>query len=156
MNNIAQTTRELRLKRINERRAVKELNNIGKRLCWIRTKLKLLQREISQATDIPTASYNDREAGVRTDYVEEYIVLSEYFDRLWQRKYCHGSYPSYEGFEVKKITPMWLQFGTDDVERDVDFLKKQFSMMKVELEKQHYEREQNLRRQLDLFENKVS
>lgn len=150
-------TAELRRKRVDERRAVKELNNIGKRLCWLRLKLGLTQKEISLATDIPNASYNGREAGVRTDYNEEYIVLATFFNVIWQSKYKSKNYPLYEGSEVKKITPMWLQYGSDDTEKDHEMIITGFKEKILQIQKDHFEREQALKRQLTMFEDfKVS
>lgn len=150
-----ETTKEMRDKRVAERRCVKELNNIGKRLTWVREKLEITQREVSLATDIPASSYNDREAGVRTDYSEEYIVLSVFFNRLWQIKYSGKHYPTYEGHLVEKITTLWLQFGADDLEKDHEAIIKNFKAKILQIQKEHFEREQELKRQLDMFEIKV-
>lgn len=145
-------TTVLRQKRILERRAAKELNNIGKRLSWLREKLNLTQVEIAQATDIPKASYNDREAGRRTDYIEEYVVLSAFFDSLWQKKY-KSYHPMFDGNEVKKITPMWIQFGKDDMEKDHELIIKNFRAKMLELQNEAYQKEIELKRQLNMFDN---
>lgn len=147
-----QETKESRDKRIQERRAVKELNDTGRRLFWVRMKLKLMQREIAQATGIPQSSYNDRESGIRTDYYEEHIVLSAYLNTLWQQKYPNGIYPSFEGHQVSKIDPMWLQYGKLDKDKDIDLINKEFQLKIAQMQKEAYEREQNLKRQLDLLD----
>lgn len=149
-------TEELRQKRVNERRAVKELNDAGRRLVWLREKLGLIQREIAEATGIPCSSYNDRESGVRTDYYEEHIVLAGYFNTLWQAKYSKngGVYPSYQGHMVAKITPMFLQYGTDDIEKDHNLVIQEFKRKISEIERKHYEREQELKRQIEMFPSK--
>lgn len=94
-----------------ERKLVKELNNPGQRITWVRQQLELSQKEVALSTGIPTTSYNEREAGVRTDYYEEFIVLSRYFNDEWHKAFKTGRFPKYEGKIISSITATWIIFG---------------------------------------------
>lgn len=143
-------TRALRLMRVEERRTTKNLNQVGKRISWCREKLELLQREVSEATGIPISSYCGREAGIRTDFWEEMLVLAVYFDREWQAKFT-GGHPSFSGQEVKKITVSWLMFGSDEVAKDAELLIQEFKIRFAEIENDYWTREAEHKRQLDMF-----
>lgn len=121
-------TVKLRKKRTEEKRHANELNNIGKRLSWVRTSLKLTLYQVSIMTGIPLATYKCHEKNQRTTYYEEYIVLADYFNGLWNTKF-NKTAPIYEGTRVTKITPMFLIFGRYEDESDSllqDFKQKAF------------------------------
>lgn len=92
---------------------LRKLNNVGKRIAWVREQLKLTQYAVAKAVGISGASYFGREQGVRTYYHEEYKALSEFFNSKWKEKFT-SSYPSYGGIEIKKIKTLWLLFGEMD------------------------------------------
>jgi transcriptional regulator with XRE-family HTH domain len=102
----------LREARKIEKRQAKDLNNIGKRLCWIRKSLGLTMSQVAVATEIPPASYREHENDVRTIYYEEYIVMANFFNGLWKKILI------YEGVVVDKITPMFLMFGRFEDDKD--------------------------------------
>lgn len=145
-------TRSARQKRIEERRAVKELNNIGKRLAWVRTKVNLTQKEVSIATGIPCSSYGDRENGVRSEFYEEFTVLASYLNSMWQEKYSQsGLYPEYSGERLTKITQMFLMLGADDAEKSFERAKAELECKIFEIQRDSLKREEELRKQLDFF-----
>lgn len=148
-----QETRLLREARFRERRTAKDLNNPGKRLEWVREVLGLQQKEVCEATGIPRSSYCGREAGVRTDFIEEYLLLAQFYDKEWQSKFS-GNYPHFNGEEVRKVTPIWIMFGTDDLQKDTEALISEFRARQRELEHEVWAREAELLRQLSLFTEK--
>lgn len=143
-------TRLLRLARVEEKRAIKDLNQTGRRLEWVRLKLDLSQREVCEATGIPTSSYCGREGNIRAELVEEYLVLSTFFNKLWQSKYREG-YPFHNGSEVRKISVEWLLFGHNDVEENADLIIKEYQIKIREMEQEYFNKEAELLRQLDMF-----
>ena len=82
----------------------KSLNPIGKRLKSIRNKLELTQAEVCRETGIPLSSLSDRESGVRTTFIEEYLVLANYFNEEWKKKFP---------YEIKRITVTYIMFGVE-------------------------------------------
>ena len=144
-------TRTARVGKINERRVAKELNNIGKRLIWLRSKLNITQKDVSEATEIPKSSYCDRESGVRTEYLEEYIVLALFFDGLWQSKYeKNGNYPEYLGERLVKITQVFIMYGSDEAQKSFENEKSELKAKIFQLQRDNLKREEELRRKLDL------
>lgn len=121
---IKESTSKMRSEKFEERRQIKELNRTGDRLIWLRKTLRVKQKEISAATGIPLSSYNEREAGVRTDYYEEQLALSSFFDAEWQDRYSGRRYPIYEGRTVTRITPMWLMFGHYETYEEIEIAVK--------------------------------
>lgn len=117
-------TAALRAEKTAERRQIKELNKPGDRLVWLRKQLRLTQKSVSIATGIPASTYNERELGVRSDYYEEQLVLSSFFDAEWQDRYMGGRYPIYEGKTVTRITPMWLMFGHYETYEEIEVATK--------------------------------
>ena len=147
-------TKMLREARLNERKAIKESNQIGKRLIWVREKLEMGQMQICEATGIPPSSLCGREAGIRAELVEEYLVLSIFFDRLWQSKYTEG-FPLHQGEEVRKISVQWLLFGHHDLDANAEDIIEQYQLRAAQIEEEFFRREQEKRKQLDFFkENK--
>lgn len=145
------STRLARLEKINERRIVKNLNNPGKRLLWVRTKLNLTQTEIAKETGIPCSSYFDRENGVRTEFFEEYLLLATYLDKRWQAKYGKLRYPEYCGEMVKHISPMFIIYGTDDLERNYEAAKASLMEKVAEMKAESERKQAELDRQIELF-----
>jgi hypothetical protein len=145
-----QQTKILREARHIERKAIKELNKTGKRLEWVRIKLCLTQLQVCEGTGIPTSSYCGREAGIRADMAEEYLVLSVFFDRLWKGKYKDGC-PSYNGDEVKTISVQWLLFGHHNIEENADAIMEEYKVRAKEIEEQLWLQETEARKQLDMF-----
>jgi len=143
-------TKELRLKRMLEKKSVKEINNIGKRLAWCRIKLGLSKKDVALGTSIPESSYHGREEGLRTDYTEEYLVLAAFFNELWQKKY-KTAFPMYEGREVYQITPMWIQYGSDDALENAHQIISDLKRQNQELELRQIQQEMEHKRQLDMF-----
>lgn len=89
------------------------LNQTGSRLRWVRNCLELSQREIADVAGIPLSSYNGREAGVRSVNYDEFVVLSEYLNPKWISKF-KDKFPEYGHLIVDKINPMFLMFGYYD------------------------------------------
>lgn len=148
--NDKEQTRLLRNQRVEEKRQVKELNNPGKRLGWVREKLELSFKEVSLGTGVPISSLHGREVGLRPELIEEFLVLSNFFNKAWKHKY-KDSYPFYCGSEVKKISTQWLMFGHDDVEANSEVIIQEYKIKLKELEEDYWYKEQELRRQLSLF-----
>lgn len=149
-----QQTRALKLARVEEKRAVKELNKIGKRLEWVREKLELSQRQVCLATDIPFSSYCGREGGVRAELVEEYLVLAQFFNRLWQKRFTEGK-PWHDGQEIKKISAEWIMFGHSDLEANAETIIQEYQIKIRELETEFWNNEQEYLRQLDMFKGAI-
>lgn len=145
-----QQTKILREARHIERKTIKELNKTGKRLEWVRTKLGLTQLQVCDATGIPTSSYCGREAGIRADMVEEYLVLSVFFDRIWKSKYGEG-FPFFNNEEVKDISIQWLLFGHHDIEKNAEAIMEEYKVRAKEIEEELYRQEAEARRQIDMF-----
>jgi transcriptional regulator with XRE-family HTH domain len=143
-------TKILRSARLSEKTAVKELNPIGKRLEWVRTRLELSQKAVCDASGIPRSSYCGREAGVRAVLVEEYLVLAAVFNSFWTKKFKTG-FPLYNGEEVKKITFEWLISGRNDLDANAEALIEEYKIQLAEIERRFYEHEAELLRQLDMF-----
>jgi len=143
-------TRQLREKRFQDRRLAKDLNNTGKRLEWVRNKLELTQKEVSEATGIPRSSYCYREAGCRTDFLEEYLVLAVYFNGEWQKKFT-GYKPEFGGVEVKTVSTEWLMFGRNEVEENAQIILDEYRAKIAEMESEHWNNEAELKNQLRLF-----
>jgi transcriptional regulator with XRE-family HTH domain len=143
-------TRALRLARVEERRTTKELNQAGKRITWCREKLEMSQRFVCESTGIPPSSYCGREGGVRTDFWEELLVLAVFFDRAWQEKYS-AAYPSFNGQEIRKISVAWLMFGDDELTKNAEILIEEFKIRLKEIEHDHWSREAEMKRQLDIM-----
>lgn len=145
-----QQTKILREARFNERKAIKELNKTGKRLEWVRTKLGLTQLQVCEATGIPTSSYCGREAGIRADIVEEYLVLALFFNRLWKNKYGESG-PFFNGDEVKSISVQWLLFGHDDLEANAEAIISDYKDRIAEIEEELLRQEAEAHKQMDMF-----
>lgn len=148
-----QQTQILREVRVNEKRSIKDLNQIGKRLEWIRTKLDLSQRQVCEATNIPPSSYHGRECGVRPELVEEFLVLAMFYDGLWQKKFRDGK-PLHNGQEIKRISVEWLIFGHSDLEANAESIIQEYQIKIKEMEEEYFNKEAELLRQLDMFANK--
>lgn len=86
------------------------LNDLGKRIQWVRKKLELNLSDVSKDTGIPASNYYGREQGVRTYYFEEYLILAEYFNSKWSSKF-NNHFPKYNGNQIKKIHVLWIMFG---------------------------------------------
>lgn len=147
-------TKRLRNQRVQERRTAKELNNPGKRLEWARVKLELTQREVADAAGIPRSSYCYREAGSRTDFLEEYLALSVYLNQEWQKKFP-GEKPLYLGEQVKSISTEWLMFGRNAVEENAHIILEEYRAHIQELEREHWQNEAELKKQLRMFAEDV-
>lgn len=145
-----QQTKMLRESRLSEKKTVKELNQIGKRLEWVRNKLELSQREVCLATQMPPSSYHGRECGVRPELVEEFLVRAMFFNKLWVKKYTSG-FPMYCGQEVKKISTEWLMFGHSDIEANAEAIIQEYQIKLKEMEEDFFLKEAELLRQLDMF-----
>lgn len=143
-------TKALRLHKTQEKKQIKSLNDTGKRLAWIREKLELSQSEVCLATGIPKSSYCGRESGLRPELIEEFLVLAQFFNKLWQQRF-NGSYPHLEGEEVKKITTCFLMFGFDDIEANSQAIIEEYQIRLQEIESDYFNREAELLRQLDMF-----
>lgn len=143
-------TKILREAKYHERKEIKELNRIGKRLEWARTKLELTQLQVCEATGIPPSSYCGREAGIRAVMAEEYLVLSVFFDRLWKSKYREG-FPYYQGEEVSTISVQWLLFGHHDIAENAEAIINDYKIRMKDAEEEIFRREEEARKQLDMF-----
>ena len=142
------------------KKTAQETNNIGSRLYFVRDKLKMSLAYVSRETNIPTSTLHDRELNIRTCIYEDLLLLSYYYDKIWQARYFKfNSYPCYKGKEIKEISIMWLLFGFDQNREDFEFLleniKQNYQLMideKNELIKQ-MEAQLNLE---DFIANKIS
>lgn len=143
-------TKILRENRLVEKRAVKDLNQIGKRLMWVREKLELPQRTVCEATGIPPSSYCGRECGVRAELVEEYLVLATFFNQHWIKRF-KGYGPQFQGEEVKKITIEWILFGRNDVEANAQAIIEEYQMRIRQLEEEYFNKEAMLLSQIEMF-----
>lgn len=143
-------TKILRQSRVEEKRAAKDLNNPGKRIAWVREMLELTQKQVCDATGIPPSSFCGREAGVRTDFIEEYLVLAVVFHAEWIKKFS-GIFPLYKGQEIKKITVSWLMYGHDELDENAEMIINEFKLKVAELEREHWEKENELKMQLTMF-----
>ncbi|MGB1290505.1 MAG: hypothetical protein ACPG5Z_00135 [Pseudoalteromonas sp.] len=146
-------TVEKRRQRTLWRKAVKEENNIGKRIVWAAEKLDISFHKISEETGIPNSTLNDRTSGRRTDLPEEMRLLAYYFNELWKLKFHNGrfGYPVFEGEEISAITRDFLDFGHEDknlkqLKQDYEKIDKINQMLQRDLA---IERQAN--RQLTLF-----
>lgn len=147
----AQQTKMLREARLQEKRSVKELNNIGRRLEWVRAKLEINQRQVCEGTGIPASSYCGREAGIRPELAEEFVVLAMFFNKLWRMKFTGPDYPFYNGQEIKKIGTEWLMFGHSDLEANAEAIIEEYRLELRQLEEAYFLKEAELLRQLDMF-----
>jgi transcriptional regulator with XRE-family HTH domain len=89
---------------------LRDLNQVGKRIKWCRNQLNLSTIRVSRETGVPVSSYCGRENGARAIYHEEYYVLANYFNNLWQEKF-KNAFPWYEGERIYKIKVCWVLFG---------------------------------------------
>jgi transcriptional regulator with XRE-family HTH domain len=147
----AQQTKMLREARLQEKRSIKELNNIGKRLMWVREKLELTQREVCESTGLPASSYCGRECGIRPELAEEFVVLAMFFNKLWKAKFKGPDYPQFNGQEIKKIGTEWLMFGHSDLEANAEAIIEEYQIKIRELEEEYFMKEAMLLKQLDMF-----
>jgi transcriptional regulator with XRE-family HTH domain len=143
-------THALRLARVEEKRAVKDLNKLGKRLEWVRTKLELTQRQVCDSTGIPYSSYCGREAGIRPELIEEFLTLSVFYNQLWKKKYTEG-FPRFNGEEIQKISVEWLMFGYVDIESNAEEILDEYKLTIRKMEQDRLESVQESLRQIDMF-----
>jgi hypothetical protein len=146
----AEQTKQLRLARTEEKRTVKDLNQIGKRIEWVRLKLELTQVDVCEGTGIPKSSYCGREANVRAELIEEYFVLAKFFNDLWVKKFT-DSKPSFNGTEVKKISFEWIVVGYSDIEASTDLIINDYQINMRNMENEFFDREADLVRQINMF-----
>lgn len=143
-------TKLLRQARVDEKRQIKDLNQIGKRLQWIREKLDLSQRTVCIDNDIPPSTYCGLEGGIRAELVEVYLVLANYFNILWKDRFA-GSFPLYNGCEIKKITFEWILFGHNDSESNAEVIIQEYQIKLRDMEQEYFNKEAELLKQLDMF-----
>lgn len=103
--------------------------NLGKRLVYLRQKLKLSQKDVSDATGIPQTTYRNMEYGVTTYQYKYFLDLCTYFDKLWQEKFRemrnYPINPEIHGQQIEEITVNWLLYGADYVlQRSNEFLRQ--------------------------------
>jgi len=101
------------VKRSITSRDSRDLNRIGDRIYWARKILGLTQQKIVDETGIPLSSYNGREAGVRSIYYEDYLMIARFFDSVWKRKFKRD-YPEYNGNVIRSIKVVWILFGIEE------------------------------------------
>lgn len=89
---------------------LRNLNDVGERLRWVRTNLGLNSYDVATKAGIPVSNYYGREQGVRTYYIEEYLVIAEFFNQHWIEKFTE-KFPEYNGTPIKKIHVLWVMFG---------------------------------------------
>lgn len=100
------------MKKINATsRDLKAINLIGKRLRWVREHLALTQKKVSEDLGLFQSSYSDKENGKRCKLLEEYLLIADYFDDAWKKKWTKGSFPCFENEEIREIKVQWLLFG---------------------------------------------
>ena len=144
-------TEELRNERRARRQATRELNNIGKRLAWIREKLGLSRSDVIEGTDIAPSSLSDWENGVRTSIYEYVWLLAKFYDELWRAKYDRH-FPKFEDVTVEDISFEFILIGRnltlENAKRMAREIEGQIAHLKIQ-----YESERAfLKSQLDLFE----
>ena len=96
--------------KVQQGKDIRDLNKIGKRIKWVREQLKIPQNEVARQTGLSQSSYSGRENGVRAIYIEEYLVLAQYFNDHWNQKY-ETNHPTFEDQKIKSITTEWIMFG---------------------------------------------
>lgn len=129
---------------------LKQLNIIGGRIEWVRKRLGIDLAKAARELGIPRTSYMARELDVRPTYLEEYMVIADYYDRHWQEKY-KDSYPHFADTPLTKITPGWILFGND---RRYDALMDEIERLTEE--KMSYEREIAILKQtIDMCQSNV-
>ena len=80
-------TKLLRQTRVEEKRAIKDLNQTGKRMTWIRAKLELSQRQVCLDNEFPPSSFCGWECGVRPELHETFWALARYYNTKWNEKF---------------------------------------------------------------------
>lgn len=148
------STREKRLQRFILKKLKCEQNNYGRRLIWIREKLKLTPANITKNTNIPRSTLSDWECGCRTTSYEDMLVLSLFFSSLWEEKFIHG-FPEWNGYLVIKPSINFILFGKDPSLTEAIEL----SQMNQELEKKmtieimtRKQIEDEFKSQIDIFD----
>lgn len=141
---------EERSKKVLERRFVKEINPVGKRLLWTRAKLGLSAKQVALEADVPPSTYCGRENGVRTGMHEEVLVIATILDAHWQSKFKEH-FPSFNGKEVRKISVLWILYGGDPYAEEYDAIIDGLKAEIREKEMMHAQTEAQLRSQLNMF-----
>lgn len=128
-------------------------NDIGARIYWVREKLKLKAVDVCRDLNIPTSSYCDREAGLRTHFHEEMLMLCMYFDQKWHDRFRKfNSYPCCKGQEITEITYMWVIFGFDKNKNTLDLLVENIKDTYLERERELLETIERQRNQIDMLD----
>ena len=94
------------------KKEIREFNNIGKRLIFVKDKLGLTYKQISELCNIPLTNIKQLSVNGRWQNEIDYLYLSINLDAQWFNKY-NGEYPSYKGKTLSKISVNWIQFGCD-------------------------------------------
>lgn len=89
---------------------LRNLNRTGDRIRWCRTQLGLKQSEVCNHTGIPRSTYQARENGVRSTFIEEILVLADFFNSRWGKKFG-ANYPEFEKNKISHIVTSWILFG---------------------------------------------
>ena len=94
----------------DDEKELKILNPVGARIKWCRETLGLSKYKVAKDNGINQSTYCDRENGMRAISHEEYLVLAQYFDEFWKKKFVEFC-ASYEGNPVCRIKVQWIMFG---------------------------------------------
>jgi len=148
-------TESKRQSRNAKHKAVHEVNNWGKRLFWIRTKLKLTIYDVADSIDIPTSTISDWEGGIRpAGCFEMLALLTCYYNRLWCEKFKTSPQMYQKKYTVTEITRDFIEFGCEFSE---EFYKEMLAKAEVYrisiIEQIRRERDRD---QIDLFDKGVN
>lgn len=137
-------------KRARIKKLCYETNNVGKRLAWVRTKLKLSLTEVCSDTGIPYSSMHDRETSFRSTYYEEMLILAHYYNNKWQERFNLYK-PVYDNSLVEAVTFPWICLGFDPSEEYNRALIEEIEKDYRQREYKYAEENLVLKNQLSLF-----
>ena len=92
---------------------MKKFTAVGKRLSFCRQKLGLTRKHVSGAIGLAIDTITNRERGyVASDY-GEFLIYSDYYNKLWQKQFSQKGYPRFKQETVYEITPEWILYGVN-------------------------------------------
>lgn len=126
---------------------LKQYNPIGKRLRFIRSNLNLTLKEVQDKTNIRFQTIHNMENNCRTTVYEYFLVLSSYYDSLWQERFFPNQFPKIQSTQIKTITPTWIMFGKDlhleNLSYTINLLQENYEDEKQSLLKVYGQKAQN-------------
>jgi len=110
---------------------------LGKRLIWVRERLSLNLKEVSDGVDIPLTTYWNRENGrpSRKGASLEIFKILRFYSRLWAHKF-KVHFPVYDGEEVKEINAEFILFGKSatlsNASKYIELIEEDFRAREIE------------------------